>query len=115
MDKRLEQALDSAKFNHTLHLEKKRLQAQLRRDLELSFNGGKFNIDRNFLVFLHLINPNDDGSITVLDDYLNPVAITDPAQFQKEVENTYYRAVNRYRVEFENLKKKRTIKAVVDL
>jgi hypothetical protein len=115
MDDRLKRALEVANFNYTLYAEKKRLQAQLHRDLELAYNGGKFTIDRNFVVFLHLLNPDDDGSVTILDDNLNPIIVTDPEQFQKEVDNTYHRAVNRYRVEFESLKKKRSAKAIVDL
>ena len=115
MDKRLEAALEFANYQRTLHLEKKRIQSQLRRDLELVYNGGKFIVDRNFIVFLQLFNPEDDGSVTILDDNLNPIVIDNPSEFQSEVRNTYFRAVNRYRVDFESLKKKRTVKAIVDL
>lgn len=115
MDDRLERALDFAKFQHTLHLEKKRLQAKLRQDLELCYAGGRFTVDRNFIVFLHLFNPDEDGSITILDDSLTPVVVEDPTAFEKEAYNTYFRAVNRYRTDFELLKKKRSVKAVVDL
>ena len=115
MDDRLEQALEFANFKHTLHIEKKRLQAKLHRDLELAYNGGMFTIDRTFVVFLHLFNPDDDGSITILDDNLTPIIILNPIEFHHEVNNTYHRAVNRYRIEFELLKKKRSVKAIVNL
>lgn len=115
MDERLEQALEFANYQRTLHLEKKRIQAKLRQDLELVYSGGRFLVDRNFIVFLQIFNPEEDGSVTILDENLTPITINDPADFQKEAYNTYFRAVNRYRVEFEALKKKRTVKAVVDL
>ena len=114
MDQRLETALEFAKFQHTLHLEKKRIQAKLHRDLELAYNGGIFTIDRNFIVFLELFNPNY-GNVTILDDNLNPIVISNSEDFKKEVKNTYFRAVNQYRVDFEGLKKKRTVKGIVDL
>lgn len=115
MDKRLEQALDFSNLQHTLYLEKKRIQSKLHRDLELVYSGGRFTIDRNFVVFLELLNPDDDGSVTILDDNLTPIRIQDPTAFQKEVRNTYFRAVNQYRVDFESLKKKRSVKAIVNI
>jgi hypothetical protein len=115
MDERLERALDFGNLQHTLYLEKKRIQARLRRDLELIYGGGRFTIDRNFVVFLELLNPDDDGSVTILDDNLIPIRIQDPTVFQKEVRNTYFRAVNQYRVDFEDLRKKRSVKTVVGL
>lgn len=115
MDERLKQALDFSNLQHTLYLEKKRLQAKLHQDLELIYNGGRFSVDRNFVVFLNLTEIDSDGSITLLDDTLTPILIQDPVQFQKEVHNTYFRAVNYYRVAFEDLKKKRSAKAIVDL
>jgi hypothetical protein len=107
--------VEFAKFQHTLHLEKKRIQAKLHRDLELAYNGGIFAVDRNFIVFLELFNPDEDGSVTILDANLNPIVISNPEEFKKEVRNTYFRAVNRYRVDFEHIKNKRTVKGIVDL
>jgi hypothetical protein len=115
MDDRLEKALEFANYQRTLHLEKKRIQSKLRQELELVFNGGRFLVDRNFIVFLHLFNPDEDGSITILDENLTPIIISNLEEFQKEANNTYHRAVNRYRVDFEELKKKRTVKAIVNL
>jgi hypothetical protein len=115
MDQRLEQALEFANYQYTIHLEKKRLQAKLRSELELAYNGGIFTIDKNFIVFLELFNPDDDGSVTVLDDNLSPIIILNPEEFKKEVQNTYFRAVNQYRVDFETLKKKRSVKDIVGL
>ena len=115
MDERLANALEFTKLQHTLYLEKKRIQAKLHRDLELAYGGGIFTIDRNFIVFLEMFNPDEDGSVTILDNNLNPIVISNPEDFKNEVRNTYFRAVNRYRVDFENIKNKRTIKGIVDL
>ena len=115
MDQALEQALDFSNIQHTLYLEKRRLQEKLRRDLELVYAGGRFTVDRNLIVFLHLFNLDEDGSVVILDDNQIPTVIQDPNNFQKEVQNTYYRAVNAYRVAFEELKKKRSVKAIVGL
>jgi hypothetical protein len=115
MDLRLEQALDSAKFRYTLHLEKRRLQEKLQADLTYAVNGGQFFIDRNFIVFLNLLTPAEGTlSTTILDDNLNPIHISDITKLQRDVLALYTRVVNQYSSDFENLRKKRTVASVVD-
>lgn len=115
MDLRLERALDSAKFRYTLQLEKRRLQEKLRADLTYAVNGGQFFIDRNFIVFLNLLTPEEGQlSTTILDDNMNPIYIDDINKLRHDVLDIYSRTVNQYQLDFEALRKKRTIAAVVD-
>jgi hypothetical protein len=115
MDLRLEKALDSSKLRYTLHLEKRRLQEKLRADLTYSVNGGQFFIDRNFIVFLNLLTPEEGRlSTTILDDNLTPIYIEDIAQLQQDVLATYTRTVNQYQIDFDALRKKRTTAAIVN-
>lgn len=116
MDVRLAQALDLSKFRYTLFLEKRRLQEKLRADLTFSVNGGQFYIDRNFIVFLNLLVPEEGTvSTTVLDDNLTPVYIDNIAELQKTVLDIYTRVTNQYQVDFDALRKKRKPAAIVDL
>jgi hypothetical protein len=116
MDKRLEQALEFANFQQTHYLEKRRLQEKLKSDLIFGYNGGTFNADRNFIVFLNLLIPKEGkSSVTILDDRLNPVYIEDIEDLQKQALAAYFTAVNQYQIEFEHLRKKRSVKALLDL
>jgi hypothetical protein len=116
MDVRLTQALDLSKFRYTLFLEKRRLQEKLRADLTFSVNGGQFYIDRNFIVFLNLLVPEEGTmSATILDDNLTPIYIDDLAKLQKTVLDIYTRTVNQYQLDFDALRKKRKPAAIVDL
>ena len=116
MDERLTRALDFANYKQTLYLEKKRLQEKLKADLTFAFNGGIFNADRNFIVFLNLLVPEEGTSSTsILDDRLTPIYVENIKEFQNIALKTYSQAVNQYQLEFDLLKKKRSVQAVVDL
>lgn len=115
MDERLTKALEFANFQQTLYLEKKRLQDKLKKDLTFGYNGGIFNADRNFIVFLNLLIPEEGkSSVTILDDNLIPIQINDISDLQQRTLKVYFTAVNQYSLEFENLRKKRTVKAIVE-
>lgn len=116
MDERLEKALEFANFKHSLALEKKRLQEKLKTDLTIAQNGGIFVIDRNFLGFLNFITDGADSeSAVILDDRQVPILIEDIAKFRREVIQKYFRVTNQYYLDFEELKKKRTVKDLVRL
>jgi hypothetical protein len=115
MDERLEKALEFANFRHTLAIEKKRLQEKLKSDLTIAQNGGIFYIDRNFLGFLNFINESEPESAVVLDDREVPVLIEDFPAFRLEAIQKYFRVINQYYMDYEALKKKRTVKDLVGL
>lgn len=116
MDERLEEALKFANYRHTLFLEKQRLQEKLKTALTFGYGGGTFFLDRNFIVYLNAITPEEGvGSAMLLDDKLNPVYIDNLDQFRSHVMRYYNDVVNQYYLDIEALKKKRTVKAIVDL
>jgi hypothetical protein len=116
MDERLENALKFANFRHTLFLEKQRLQEKLKTELSIGYNGGRFYLDRNFLIYLDTITPEEGiGSATLLDEKTTPIFIEDLSEFKFYVSGVYNKAVNEYQMAFQELKTKRTVKAVVDL
>jgi hypothetical protein len=116
MDERLERALEFSNFRYTAYLEKRRLQEKLKSDLMFYHNGGRFFLDRNFIVFLNLITPEEGtGTITVLDDKLTPVLVEDIKKLQKEAIDQYSSVTKKYHIEFESLKKKRSVKSLIDL
>ena len=79
-------------------------------------NGGIFSIDRTFLGFLNFISEDNDGeSVIVLDDRQVPILIEDFGAFRREAIQKYFQATNQYYIDYEALKKKRTVKSLVDL
>jgi hypothetical protein len=116
MEEKLLKALDSAKLRYTLSLERRRLQEKLRSDLTYSINGGKFYIDRNFIVFLNLLTPEEGRlSTTILDDNLNPIYIEDITKFQQEALTIYLDSINRYAEAIEVIRKKRNVWNLMEL
>lgn len=115
MDERLTKALEFANFQQTLYLEKKRLQDKLEKDLTFGYSGGIFHADRNFIVFLNLLIPEEgQSSVTILDNNYVPIQIDNIQDLQQKTLHTYFTAVNQYSLEFEQLRKKRTVKAIID-
>lgn len=116
MDSRLEKALEFANFRQTLSIEKTRLTEILKSKLKIYRNGGYFQIDRNLIVFLNLIHPTDESnSVVLLDDNFVPVLIEDLTAFRVEVTNLYHTLANQHFLDMNELKKKRSVKAIVDL
>ena len=116
MDERLEKALEFANYRQTLALEKKRLKEKMKAGLTFAQNGGIFFIDRNFLGFLHFISQDEETeSAIVLDERQVPILITDLEQFKRIAIQKYFEVTNQYYVDFEALKKKRTVKDIVEL
>ena len=116
MDERLAKALEFSKYKQTLYSEKKRLQEKLKSELTFPFNGGIFYADRHLIVFLNLLTPEEGTSATsILDERLTPIYVEDILVLQKKALDTYSKAVNQYQVDFANLQKKRSVKAILDL
>jgi len=116
MDSRLEQALSSANYKTTLYLEKKRLQEKAKAALTLFHNGGRFFVDRTLISFLNVVTPEEGtNSIVIFDDGMNPIRIGDLTKFRSDVINLYCTVANQHFLDINDLKKKRTTKAVVDL
>jgi hypothetical protein len=115
MDERLKKALEFASYRHTLSLEKKRLKEKLKYDLTIAHNGGIFYITRNFLSFLTLLNDSEPESVVLLDDREVPILIDNFSEFRNSAIQKYFRVTNQYYLDFEAIRKKRTVKDLVDL
>lgn len=116
MDKRLEDALEFSKFRHSQHLEKRRLEEKLKNDLTFYYDGGCFYIDSNLIGFLSLLTPDEGtASVVILDQQLKPVRINDLNTFRKDVLDTYSRVVNQYYIDYENLRRRRSVASIVNV
>lgn len=115
MDERLEKALEFANFRHTLAIEKKRLKEKLKVDLTIAHNGGIFYIDRNLIGVLNSLNESEPETAVLLDDREVPVLIEDFPSFRTMVIQKYFQVINQYYMDYEALKKKRTVKDLVSL
>ena len=115
MDDRLQQALEFANFRHSLAIEKKRLKEKLKVDLTIAHNGGIFYINRNFIGVLNSLNEFETETAVLLDDREVPILIEDFAQFRKTVLEKYFQVINQYYLDYEAIKRKRTVKDLVSL
>ena len=78
-------------------------------------NGGIFYITRNFLSFLTLLNDSEPESVVLLDDREVPILIDNFSEFRNSAIQKYFRVTNQYYLDFEAIRKKRTVKDLVDL
>lgn len=116
MDQRLSKALEFANYRQTLYLEQQRLKEKLKSSLTLSFNGGRFIVDRTLISFLNSVTPEENtNSMVILDEYLNPIYIEDLSKFRREVISLYCTLANQHYQDMEKLKKKRTPSSIVGL
>lgn len=115
MKEKINKALDVSKLRHTLVLEQRRLLEKYRIDTQFSFNGGTFIVDRQLLAFVDGAISYYGGSCVVIDQNDRPVFISDLKKFKDAIWEIYHSASTAYYDGSEELRKQRSVKAVVKL
>ena len=116
MDSRLEQALDFSNYNQTLSTKRRQLKEKVDAKLTYGHNGGIFKIDRTLIVFVQmLIDQERINNVPLLDSNNNPILIVDLIAFKDEIIDRYFSSVYEYYEQYQEIKKSRTIKTLVDL
>ena len=92
----------------------KKLNALERAENKLvfAFDGGMFKADHNTINFVKNHQPERD--LILMDQNSTPILISDQQKFLDKAESCYYEAMNEYHQLYEELKKQRTVKKVMD-
>jgi hypothetical protein len=115
MDQRLEKALEFSNYRQTLALQRKNLKERISGKLTYGHAGGIFKIDQSLLVFIQmLIDRGRTKDIPILDLNENPVLIPDLEKFKDEIFDRYFSATYEYYIEYEKIKKSRTVEKLLE-
>jgi hypothetical protein len=115
MDERLQKALDMSNYMFAFNNQKRLLKEQYQENLIYYYNGGQFTIAQELISFCQsLVSLNQKNTILIDDNDL-PVEIDNIETFTTNVVSQYFEASNRYLVEYNKLKKNRSIESIMNL
>ena len=99
----LKTALDTKKTN---------AYERAKNKLVFAYEGGLFTATPELILFAKLHDTQRD--LILLDNNNTPVKIIDTEKFISKAETGYYEAMNEYHLFYEELKKQRTVKKLID-
>ena len=115
MDERLEQALEFSNYVTTLNNQKRIAQEQFLENCIHYINGGKFAVTRDLINFCNTLLQNHQTSAILIDDNDSPIEVEDLQKFLEEVLDIYFKASYEYLDKFNEIKKNRSIKGLLDI
>lgn len=115
MDEKLKQALDFSHYMITLNNQKRVLKEQYQNDIVYYFNGGQFTVKQELVSFCQALISLKQIETILVDDNGIPVEIEDLFTFTNNIVNVYFKAINRYLIEYNKLKSNRTVEGIIDL
>ena len=116
MDERLSTALEFANYRQTLAIQRKNLREKISGKLTYGHSGGLFKIDRSLISFVQmLVDQGRTENVPLIDDNENPVLIPDLNKFRDEILDRYFTSVYEYHIEYEKIKKSRTVEKLLDI
>jgi hypothetical protein len=115
MDERLEKALDFSNYMTTLNNKKRLLREKYFEELVYFINGCQFSVTKELVTFVgFLVDHGNDTDIVLTDDNDIPTKIENLSSFYDDILDVYFTASNNYLVEYEKIKKSRTVEKLVD-
>ena len=115
MDDRLKKALEFSNYQHTFVSKQKLLKEKVETKLTFGYNSGVFRIDRELLTFIEIISSKGRDSIVLLDINNSPILIANLEEFKSEIFDRYFEATNEYHLEYEKLKKSRSVEKLLSV
>lgn len=115
MSERLTKALAFANYRQTLNNQLLKIKIRAEGTLIYAKNGGSFTIGQELICFLDYLVRNEMTDATLLDDNNTPVAIADVPAFLKEVTARYFEVTNDYLREYQEIRKARNVKSILDI
>ena len=115
MDERLSKAIDFANYTVTLNNQKRLLKEKYQEELIFYHNGCQFTITKEIITFVGLLVDKDNDSVVLTDDNGVPTRIDPLDEFYEEILNIYFTASNDYYLEYDVLKKQRSVEKLVGL
>jgi len=114
MDERLEKALEFSNYMTTLSNQKRILKERFIEDSFYYYKGCQFTVNRELITFVNLLVEKDNDSIVLIDDNDIPVSIDNTESFLQDLFDVYFSSSNDYLAEYNKLKTKRKVEALVD-
>jgi len=113
MDERLQNAYNFSNYRLTLDATIKVNKLALKNQLIYSKAGGSFVITPELISFVYNLEQMGKTSVVLLDHKENPVRIEDVKEFRETISDQYFSALNEYYVKTVELRKQRSVKAIV--
>ena len=115
MDERLEKAIEFTNYMVTLNNQKRLLKEKYLEDLIFFYNGCQFTVTKELINFCSTMIASKQDEIILVDDNSIPLQIDNIEEFNSGILDTYFSASNNYFVEYQNLKKNRSVEGLVGL
>lgn len=109
LEQQLEKALSFAQYQSTLNQQRRLLREQFESDTILAYNGGLFKITQEW------IGGFIEDTEWCLDINGNPVQIENPSELLSIAKETYKSAISKYGAEYQELRRQRSVRSLVDL
>lgn len=114
MDERLEKALNFSNYMVTLNNQKRMLKEKYYQNLIHYYKGGQFSVSQGLISFCQTLVNNEQDDVVLVDDNDTPILIDSLEDFMADILNIYFTASNDYYVEYDKLKKSRSVEKLVD-
>lgn len=115
MEERLQKALEFANYRQTLNNQLQKLKIRSEGMLIFAKNGGSFTINRELIGFLDYLERTGAKDVVLLDDNNTPVSINNVSDFLKEITKRYFEVTTDYLKEYQEIRKARNVKSILDL
>lgn len=113
MDERLSKALEFSNFRISLFNKKESIRLKMNSMLTYAINGGIFKAKIETINFLKLLIDEGKDQVVLIDLNGNPVEITNIKELYNELLSRYFQATNFYYVEYDKIRKARTVKTLM--
>jgi hypothetical protein len=116
MDEKIEKAFGVANYMSTLSNQRRIILEEYNQKLTYYISGATFRVDYSLINFAkNLVDMGHTEDIVFVDANNQPVIIKDVQDFLDNITSVYFEAVNAYQTKFAELKRKRSVKDLVEL
>jgi hypothetical protein len=115
MDERLEKALEFSNYTVTLNTQIRLLEEKFNENIIYYYNGGQFTALEGRITFCLAMLGAGHEEIVLLDDNKTPIQVTDLEEFTDELTDRYFSATNEYQTGYNEIRKNRSIKGIIEL
>lgn len=114
MDERIEKALEISKYLTTLNNQKRILQEQFKTDAVHYQNSGQFSVTQTLITFVKTLLDCKQTDAVIVDDHNIPIFVENLQEFFDNILDVYFKASNKFLIEYNKLKTNRTVKGLID-
>lgn len=115
MDERLEKALEHSNYTVTLSNQLRLLSEQHAEQIIYYHGGGQFCATEQRITFVNMLVDRGITDTVLIDDNNTPIEIEDTDKFLTEIMDLYFSASNDYLAGYNEIRKNRSAKGIVEL